>query len=166
MDRRSVEQRGAELGSSGRRKVLALAFAVSLGGCGDGITTPPLADPGVQAFVELVNQHRVQVGCEPLAWHADVAEVALAHSADMVARDFFAHTNPDGENPFDRLTNAGIDYSAAAENIAYGYPDAPSVLQAWLDSPGHRSNIENCGLREHGVGLVGTHWTHLFVTTP
>ena len=54
----------------------------------------------------------------------------------------------------------------AAENIAYGYADAASVLQAWLDSPGHRANIENCGLLQHGVGLEGSHWTHVFVTLP
>ena len=86
-----------------------------------------------------------------------------AHSADMIARSFFAHNNPDGDSPFDRLSDAGIDYSMAAENIAYGYGDAASVLQAWLDSPGHKANIENCSLTEHGVGLDGTHWTHVFI---
>ena len=131
--------------------------------CGDGVTAPEVvADPEVQAFVTLVNEHRLEVGCDALEWHAGVADVAQAHSADMVERDFFAHTNPDGESPFDRLTAAGIDFGAAAENIAYGYPGAEAVLQGWLDSSGHRQNIENCGLRQHGVGLVGTHWTHLF----
>lgn len=149
-----------------RRACFALVASLALVACGDGVTVPEAADPQVEAFAELVNQHRLDVGCGPLLWHTGVAEVAQAHSADMVARDFFAHTNPDGASPFDRLTEAGIEYSLGAENIAYGYPDAVSVLQGWLDSPGHRANIENCALEEHGVGLEGTHWTHLFITSP
>jgi uncharacterized protein YkwD len=110
-----------------------------------------------------MNAHRVSVGCPALAWNADVAGVAQAHSVDMIQRDYFAHDNPDGQSPFDRLRSAGIDYRSAAENIAYGYPTGSSVLSAWLDSPGHRRNIENCNLTEHGVGLEGSHWTHVFI---
>jgi uncharacterized protein YkwD len=121
-------------------------------------------EPEVQAFVDLMNIHRESVGCAPLVWNGGVAEVALAHSQDMRDRDFFAHTNPDGDSPADRLRNAGIDYRRMAENIAWGYPSGAAVLDGWLGSPGHRANIENCALTEHGVGLVGTHWTHLFAT--
>lgn len=137
----------------------------------DGPTSPagqvPAPPPGVAAelqhFVSLMNQHRTEQGLAPLAWDARAAAVAQAHSADMVARSFFSHTNPDGDSPFDRMAAAGITYSTAGENIAYGYPSAESVLAAWLNSPGHRSNIENAGYTHHGVGLVGTHWTHLFL---
>jgi uncharacterized protein YkwD len=117
----------------------------------------------LQEFVSLLNAHRSSVGCEPLTWNPAVAAVAQAHSEDMVARSYFAHDNPDGESPFDRLQSAGVSYSSAAENIAYGYPGGASVLEGWLNSSGHRANIENCGLSEHGVGLEGTHWTHLFI---
>jgi len=114
--------------------------------------------------VQQMNAHRASVGCAPLVWNEAVAAVALGHSQDMVSRSFFSHQNPDGASPFDRLRAAGIDYSRAAENIAYGYPTGTAVLTAWLNSPGHKANIESCALTEHGVGLVGTHWTHLFIT--
>lgn len=143
---------------------VTLLVTLLLSGCGDDFTVPEVVDPQVEAFAGLVNDHRVEIGCAPLAWSPAVAEVARAHSRDMVDRDFFSHTNPDGQSPFDRLAEAGIEYSAAAENIAFGYPDAESVLQGWLNSPGHRANIENCGLEQHGVGLVDTYWTHVFVT--
>lgn len=149
-----------------RRVYSALVALVALAACGDGVTAPEVLDPQIDSFAQLVNRHRLEQGCGPLLWNADVAEVAQTHSEDMVTRDFFAHTNPDGASPFDRLTDAGIAYSLGAENIAFGYPDAVSVLRGWLDSPGHRANIENCGLEEHGVGLVGTYWTHLFITAP
>jgi uncharacterized protein YkwD len=124
----------------------------------------PQLDPEVESFVDQMNAHRTSVGCGPLTWNFEVAAVALGHSRDMIERGFFAHENPDGASPFDRMRAAGIDFSRAAENIAYGYPTGSAVLTAWLDSPGHRSNIENCALTEHGVGLEGTHWTHLFIT--
>lgn len=144
------------------RCALLVVVALGIVGCGDSLAGPDLSDPRVADFVELMNLHRIDIGCSPLEWHQPTADVARAHSADMIDRDYFAHTNPDGYSPFDRLTAAGIEFGMAAENIAYGYPDAASVLQAWLDSPGHRANIENCSLRQHGVGLVDTHWTHLF----
>lgn len=152
---------------------LAIAFAVL--GCRDkqaptapapGQNPPPVpspVDPEVATFVALVNEHRVSIGLAPLAWDARVAEVAQAHSQDMVDRRFFSHTNPDGESPFNRLAEARITYTWAGENIAYGYPTASSVLAAWLNSPGHRANIENPNYSHHGVGLVNTYWTHVLI---
>jgi len=131
--------------------------------CASDQALDPASDTRIESFVDLMNAHRTSVGCPTLAWNPDVAAVAQAHSEDMIARDFFNHTNPDGESPFDRLHAAGITYTAAAENIAAGYPTAEAVLQAWLGSAGHRANIENCSLTEHGVGLLDTHWTHLFI---
>lgn len=150
----------------------AAALALTLAACGDTDqpTAPPpdggppvSSSPAVVEFVELMNAHRMAMGLAALEWDPEVAAVAQAHSDDMVARGFFSHTNPDGESPFDRLHAAGIAYSAAGENIAYGYPTAASVLAAWLGSDGHRANIENASYTHHGVGLAGTHWTHLFI---
>jgi uncharacterized protein YkwD len=143
--------------------LLGLILPAILAGCDAGTLAPELA-PELESFVDQINDHRESVGCPRLVWNEDVAEVARVHSQDMLDRDFFAHTNPDGVTPAQRLRNAGIDYRRMAENIAWGYPTGSAVLQGWLGSPGHRANIENCALLEHGVGLVGTHWTHKFVT--
>ena len=142
-----------------------LCMGALVSGCAeDGPTAPaPAAHPEVEAFVSAMNQHRSSVGCPELTWHSGLAQVAEAHSQDMAARDFFAHTNPDGQSPFDRIQNAGISYSSAAENIAFGYPTGEAVLAGWLGSSGHKANIENCSLSEHGVGLSGTYWTHVFI---
>jgi uncharacterized protein YkwD len=151
------------------RRLVAVMLVVGsgVGACASDAAIGPDPDIGlsssITSFVQLLNDHRTSLGCPALSWNDEVAAVAQAHSEDMVARDFFSHTNPDGDSPFDRLHAAGISYTAAAENIAYGYPSAEAVLEAWLGSPGHRANIENCSLSEHGVGLDGTHWTHLFI---
>ncbi|MBR30702.1 MAG: hypothetical protein CMN77_05275 [Spirochaetaceae bacterium] len=117
-------------------------------------------------FAELVNEHRKKVGCPPLQINEKLQKLATNHSRDMAARDFFSHTNPDGQSPFDRMKSAGIRYSWAAENIAYGQRTATEVLNSWLNSSGHRQNIENCKLREHGIGHYSAtnHWTHVFAT--
>ena len=134
-----------------------------------GTPTPPSepgpgpTDPEVISFVDGMNAHRASIGIAPLIWRSDVAAVATAHSQDMEDRDFFSHTNPDGEDPGERLTEAGIDRRAWGENIAWGYSTGASVLSAWLASSGHRANIENGYFTHHGVGKVGTIWTHVFI---
>ena len=159
---RATRHRDGNRRRSGRWGVIV--WVVALGGCGDGHLFGPEISADVEEFVALMNDHRASVGCDPLEWNGDVAHVAQAHSEDMVERSFHAHTNPDGLSPFDRMTEAGISYSRAAENIAWGYGSAEAVLQGWLNSPGHRANIENCALTEHGVGLQDWNWTHLFRT--
>jgi uncharacterized protein YkwD len=124
------------------------------------------ADPTAEAAVlALVNEARVDAGCGALTADPALAAVARAHSADMRDRDYFSHTSPEGLSPFDRAERAGIDYSRA-ENIAFGQADATAVMEAWLESPGHRANILDCELTKLGVGVAegpgGPWWTQLF----
>jgi uncharacterized protein YkwD len=123
------------------------------------------ADPSLEGQVlALVNTERAAAGCGALVADAALASVARGHSADMRDRGFFDHVNPDGLDPFDRATRAGL--TARAENIAYGQPDPAAVMTAWMNSPGHRANILNCGLSRLGVGIAqgagGPWWTQLF----
>ena len=112
----------------------------------------------------LVNQERAAAGCRPLAADSRLAAVAGAHSADMRDRGFFDHVNLAGLSPFDRAEAAGV--AARAENIARGQSDAAAVMEAWMNSPGHRANILDCGLTRLGVGIAdgggGPWWTQLF----
>lgn len=121
-----------------------------------------------QEVFDLVNQIREENGLEPFVYNATLAQVARAHSQDMIDRNFFDHYNPDGESPFDRMTDAGIRWSMAAENIAGGQRTPEAVVTAWMNSPGHRANILG-GCKELGVGLAlggsyGYYWTQCFAT--
>jgi len=120
-------------------------------------------DPEIASFVKEMNDYRASMGLPPLIWHRGLASVARGHSKDMVARHFFSHTNPDGLRSRDRLAAAGIGYAAMGENIAFGQKTGASVLNAWLKSSGHRHNIEDPAYTHHGVGKIGTHWTHVFL---
>ncbi len=121
--------------------------------------TSTLAAPGVREVLRLVNQHRQRIGCSALRWDAALARVAERHSRDMARRGFFSHDNPEEQSPFDRMESAGIDYRAAAENIAMGQTTGAQVFRDWMNSRGHRENMENCRYTEVGIGRAGDHWT-------
>lgn len=121
------------------------------------------ADPEVRALADLVNRHRRARGLGALAWDPRVADVAAAHSRDMVRRGYFSHKNPDGHTPFDRLLAGGVEYRAAAENIAEGQSSAEQVFESWVSSAGHRRNLENPTHTHHGIGLHQRHWTHILI---
>ncbi|MGW2421756.1 CAP domain-containing protein [Streptomyces sp. NPDC001709] len=113
----------------------------------------------------LVNQERAKVGCSPLAANSSLGKLAGSFSDDMAARGFFDHTDPDGKSPWDRAAAAGIT-DLGGENIARGQADAAAVMEAWMNSPGHRANILNCDFKTLGVGVHfgpgGPWWTQDF----
>jgi uncharacterized protein YkwD len=117
------------------------------------------------AVLTLVNQERAKVGCSPVTQDKALAGLAGAFSDDMAARGFFDHTDPDGKSPWDRAAAAGIT-NLGGENIARGQADAAAVMDAWMNSPGHRANILNCDYKTLGVGVTfgdgGPWWTQDF----
>ncbi len=125
-----------------------------------------IEDPVVRDLVTRVNAHRKRIGCRPLIWDARIAAVAQRHSRNMARKGFFAHEDTDGRSPFDRLDRASIVFRKAGENLAFGQRDAPTVLRSWLDSRGHRANLEDCEYTRHGIGRYRDRWTHLFVRPP
>ncbi|MFH8803762.1 CAP domain-containing protein [Streptomyces sp. NPDC017936] len=115
--------------------------------------------------LKLVNEERAKVGCSALSANSALADLAQEFSEDMAARGFFDHTDPDGATPWDRATKAGVS-GLGGENIARGQMDAASVMEAWMNSPGHRANILNCDFTTLGVGVHfgqgGPWWTQDF----
>ncbi|MEU0675039.1 CAP domain-containing protein [Streptomyces sp. NPDC006172] len=115
--------------------------------------------------LKLVNEERSKVGCSPVAANSSLASLAQAFSVDMAARNFFDHTDPSGASPWDRAAKAGIT-DLGGENIARGQADAAAVMEAWMNSPGHRANILNCDFKTLGVGVHfgsgGPWWTQDF----
>ena len=118
------------------------------------------------AVVDLVNQERARAGCPSVRGEAALHDLARRHSADMAARGYFDHTDPDGRTPWDRAEAAGIS-GLGAENLAMGAADARSVMDLWMNSPGHRANILTCDFTRIGVGMHagsggGPWWTQVF----
>ncbi|MGW2413221.1 CAP domain-containing protein [Streptomyces tubercidicus] len=115
--------------------------------------------------LSLVNQERAQAGCSPVTADRELAGLAQDFSDDMARRGFFDHTDPDGDTPWDRAREAGVD-GLGGENIARGQADAEAVMDSWMHSPGHRANILNCEYKTLGVGAHvgagGPWWTQDF----
>ncbi|MGW4107720.1 CAP domain-containing protein, partial [Streptomyces sp. NPDC004976] len=117
--------------------------------------------------VDLTNRERARAGLPPLSRDARLTAAAQAHSADMVARDFYSHTAPDGSRPWDRAAAAGSARRTVGENIACGQRSAAEVVEGWMNSPGHRANILKADFTHIGVGFAGggragMYWTQLF----
>lgn len=113
----------------------------------------------------LLNNDRANEGLSPLTDNSELREVAREHSEDMFLRDFFSHTNPDGEEPIDRAENAGIDCIFLGENIAktvdYEGP-VEYAEQLLMESPGHRANILSLDYNSVGIGIAGDGETFYF----
>ena len=126
----------------------------------------------------LVNIERANQGLSPLTWNTQLSTAAQNHSASMAINDYFSHTDDldaDGSSPWDRIHNAGYQYSAAAENIAAGDQTPEEVVATWMNSPEHCANILNPNYTEIGIGYfylqndTGTvnsnfYWTQTFGT--
>lgn len=104
--------------------------------------------------IGLINQVRDQqgTGLGPLYMDAALNEQAQKHSEDMVARNFFDHTNPDGQLPQDRATAANFTYGVS-ENIAHGYSTLTKLHNALMNSPPHFSNTNKRYWTRAGVGI-------------
>ncbi|MFI7449045.1 CAP domain-containing protein [Nonomuraea sp. NPDC049714] len=117
--------------------------------------------------VRLTNKARAAGGCRPLTHDAKLRTAADRHSADMAAKRYFDHTAKNGSSAGDRIQAAGFaPVRTWGENIAMGQRTAASVVQGWLNSPGHRANIMNCKFTHIGVGQhsTGPHWTQVFAS--
>ena len=118
-----------------------------------------------QQVVTLVNQERAKEGLAPLKVDWELARVAKYKSQDMYDNKYFSHTSPTYGSPFDMMKNFGISYKSAGENIAKGQTSATQVVNAWMNSSGHRANIMSTQFTHIGVGYVekGHHWTQMFI---
>lgn len=106
-----------------------------------------------ELMLTLVNQERVKAGVGQLVMSAALRDVARAHAKDMFARGYFSHYNPDGQSPFDRMEKAGINFTAAGENLALA-PNIYLAHQGLINSPGHRKNILSSDFGKVGIGAI------------
>ncbi|PFL19926.1 serine protease [Bacillus cereus] len=119
-----------------------------------------------QRVVELTNAERTKQGLPALQIDTELSKVARIKSEDMQKNNYFDHNSPTYGSPFDMMKKFGISYTSAGENIAQGQRTPEEVVQAWMNSAGHRANILNSGFTHIGVGYVesGNYWTQQFIT--
>ncbi|WP_214481790.1 CAP domain-containing protein [Bacillus sp. SM2101] len=118
-----------------------------------------------QEVVDLTNAERAKNGLSALKIDEELSKVARTKSADMQSNKYFDHNSPTYGSPFDMMKKFGITYKSAGENIAYGQKTPQEVVNAWMNSEGHRKNILNSSFTHIGVGYVeqGNYWTQMFI---
>lgn len=117
-----------------------------------------------QAVLSQVNAARAQNGLSALTLDANMNRAANVRAAELAQS--FSHTRPNGSRGLTALSEAGVSYRAAGENIAAGQQTAQAVVSAWMNSSGHRANILSTKFSRMGVGQVTisgrTYWVQLF----
>ncbi len=115
--------------------------------------------------MKLVNAERAKAGLPALKEDWELSRVAKYKSQDMHDKNYFDHTSPTYGSPFAMMKKFGITYKAAGENIAKGQKSASEVVNAWMNSEGHRANILNKSYTHIGVGFVkdGNYWSQMFI---
>lgn len=138
-----------------------------------------VSKPSVYSFdkkllVELVNTQR-QKGCKcgskyyppvnKVVWSETLEKVALLHSRDMEQKNYFSHTGKDGSTTPQRMERLGYNWMSYGENIyrTIGYEATEKeVIDAWIKSPGHCSNLMSENFKEMGIARSGNYWTQVF----
>ncbi|MEL6140250.1 MAG: CAP domain-containing protein [Bacteroidota bacterium] len=124
-----------------------------------------------QSVMDLVNQWRTN-GCRcgnqnmppvsALTFHNDLMEAAQSHSQDQASMNRMQHAGSDGSNVGQRVTRSGYTWRAVAENVAWNYQTAESVVNGWINSEGHCRNIMNSNYRHMGIAQQNWFWTQVF----
>lgn len=157
-----------------RRRLIPLVFALAALAAPASASANPTAcqsshvDPSAenvrqveQTVLCLLNAQRTKRGLPRLRDNNRLESAAAKHSRNMVTNGFFAHDTPAGSSPSDRIRQAGYLKGArgwsVGENIAYGtgsYATPQSIVEGWMESPGHRRNILHRAFEEIGVGVA------------
>lgn len=126
---------------------------------------PTSISQAAQKVIDLTNAERSKNGLPGLTLDNQLCGVAQKKSVDMQQNNYFSHTSPTYGSPFDMMRDFGVTYNSAGENIAQGQQTPQAVVQAWMNSEGHRKNILSNSFTHIGVGYEqnGNHWTQMFI---
>ncbi len=104
----------------------------------------------VDEVIRFINVERKKAGLSEFVTNDKLNRAAETRAKETTVK--YDHVRPDGKTCYTALTEHGIAFSTAAENIAAGQPTPEDVVKAWMDSSGHRKNILNPKLNKMGVG--------------
>jgi hypothetical protein len=111
-----------------------------------------------------VNQERASVGVHPLCYNSKLIASSQQHNNDMISMNRLTHSSSNGSSFGSRFTAQGYQYSTVAENIARGQTSVSSVMNAWMNSSGHRRNLLSPDFVHFGAAWGGSRnfWTQHF----
>lgn len=105
----------------------------------------------INEVYEITNNYRSLVGVSSLTLDSSLVEAASIRAKEL--SDSFSHTRPNGSSCFTVLSELGISYGTAGENIVAGYSSSQSVMEGWRSSSGHYQNIISSKFKKIGIGV-------------
>ena len=105
----------------------------------------------INEVYEITNNYRSSVGVSSLTLDSSLVEAASIRAKEL--SNSFSHTRPNGSSCFTVLSELGISYGTAGENIAAGYSSSQSVMEGWRSSSGHYQNIISSKFKKIGIGV-------------
>ncbi len=115
----------------------------------------PSANLTAEGVIEWTNQQRINNGLPKLSINQKLSKAAQIKVQDMFEKQYFEHVSPDGKGPADLARQVGYDYIRVGENLALGnYDNDQKLVEAWMNSPGHRANILNEKFTEISVYVL------------
>lgn len=107
-----------------------------------------------QEIIKLTNIERTRHHLKPLTVNFKLELAAEAKAADMLSKNYFNHTSPDGVKPWDYITLENYNYAFAGENLALDFSSGQKAVKAWLASPPHRQNMLDKNFEDIGLAAV------------
>lgn len=136
--------------------IVVLLFLIALGVQSLVIRSPsPQVGAVVTAvLVDLANDDRSAEGLPELVVSPTLQKAAQMKADDMASKAYFAHTSPEGFDPWYWFKQVDYDFRFAGENLAVYFSDSAEVEKAWMNSPKHRGNILSDKFSEIGIALA------------
>jgi len=120
----------------------------------DGGVLGYAANISPEEVIRLTNEKRIAQGLSALRQNAVLNQAAAAKGADMLNKDYWSHTSPDGTEPWSFFISAGYKYKYAGENLARDFSNPASAVEAWMASPTHKDNLLSDRYEEIGVAVI------------
>jgi len=124
-------------------------------------TTSPVVDQtqssqtAIDPMVELINAERAKNGLNALTQDDRLVASATAKACDLRDRNYWSHTDPDGNPAWPLFLENGYNYLLAGENLCK-YFDTLGCMSALMSSKdGHREIILNPQYEDVGIGRCG-----------
>jgi hypothetical protein len=136
--------------------VVLLGFVINLGlNSGRGVLSYATS-MSISGLLQETNQQRANNGRTALGLNNTLSQAAQQKANDMVARDYWSHTSPEGTQPWQIISSVGYAYVTAGENLAYGFDSSSGALAGWMNSPGHQANVLSVNYQEVGFGIANS----------
>lgn len=137
--------------------VIAIVISIAVSGWRPtGSTLAYATNTSVSGLLQSTNSQRAANGQGSLVLNSQLNNAAQSKANDMVARNYWSHNTPDGQEPWIFVDAAGYKYLKAGENLAYGFTDSDGTITGWMNSPSHKSNMLDSAFTEVGFGYANS----------